>query len=60
MIFHDSTKITFVSKHQNKAEFKNLVKSEVLSSNFSGLRNSAALVTSTASTTLVASMTSTV
>jgi hypothetical protein len=59
MIFHDSTKIIFVSKHQNKAEFKNLVNSEVLSSDFSGHKTSAASVTSTASTTSVASMTST-
>ena len=59
LIFHDSSKIIFVSKHQNKAEFENLVNSEVLSSNFSGLRTSAASVTSTASTTSVASMTST-
>ena len=59
LIFHDSSKIIFVSKHQNKAEFQNLVNSEVLSSDFSGLRTSAASVTSTASTTSVASMTST-
>ena len=32
MIFHDSTKINSVSKNQNKAEFKNLVNSEVLRS----------------------------
>ena len=59
LIFHDSTKINFVSKHQNKAEFEHLVNSEVLSSDFSGLRTSAASVTLTASTTSVASMTST-
>jgi hypothetical protein len=59
MIFHDSTKINFVSKHRNKAELKNLVSSEVLSSDFSGLRTSAAPVTSTDSTTSLASMTST-
>ena len=59
MIFHDSTKINFVSKHQNKADFENLVNSEVLRSDFSGLRTSAASVTSTASTASVASMTST-
>ena len=58
LIFHDSTKISFVSKHQNKAEFENLVDSEVLSSDFSGLRISVASVTSTVSTTSVASMTS--
>ena len=38
------------SKHQYKAEFKNLDDSEVLSSDFSGLKTSAASVTSTAST----------
>ena len=59
LIFHDSTKINFVSKHQNKAEIENLVNSEVLRSDFSGLRTSAASVTSTASTASVASMTST-
>ena len=37
LIFHDSTKINFVSKHQNKAEFENLVNSEVLSSDFQAL-----------------------
>ena len=42
------------SKHQNKAKFKNLDDSRVLSSNFPGLRISAASMTSTAS---VASMT---
>ena len=47
----------YFSKHRNKAEFKNLLNSEVLSSDFSGLRTSAASVTSTASTTSVASMT---
>ena len=52
-------KIVF-SKHQNKAEFKNLDDSEVLSSDFPGLRTSAASMASTASTassTYVASMT---
>ena len=44
---------------QSKAEFKNLDDSEVLSSEFSGLRISAVAKTSTVSTTLVASMTST-
>ena len=39
MIFHDSAKINFVSKHQNKAEFKNMDNSEVLCSNFSGLKS---------------------
>ena len=32
------TKIIFISKHQNKAEFKSLDDSEVLSSDFPGLR----------------------
>ena len=57
MIFHDPTKKLIFSKHENKAEFKNLDDSEVLSSNFPDLRISAASVTSTASTALVASMT---
>jgi hypothetical protein len=55
MIFHDSTQKNFFSKHINKAEFKCLDDSEVLSSDFPGLKTSAA-VTSTAS---MASMTST-
>ena len=59
LIFHDSSKIIFVSKHQNKAGFENLVNSEVLSSDFSGPITSAASLTLTASTTSVASMTST-
>ena len=54
LTFHDSTKTIFVSKHQNDAEFKNLVNSKVLSSDLSGLRTSAASVTSTASTNSVA------
>jgi hypothetical protein len=48
-----------LSKHQNKAEFKNLVDSEVPSCDFSGLRTFAASMTSTALTTTMASMTST-
>jgi hypothetical protein len=52
MIFHK----TWFSKHQNKAKFKNLDDSRVLSSNAPGLRISAASMTSTDS---VASMTST-
>ena len=59
MIFHDTTQKIFFSKHKNKAEFKCLDDSEVLSSDFSGLKTSAASVTLTASTTSVASMTST-
>ena len=47
----------FLSKHHNKAEFKNLDDSEVLSSDFPDLRTSAASVTSTASTASVVSMT---
>jgi hypothetical protein len=47
------------SKHQNKAEFKDLDHSEVLSSDFSVLKTSAASMTSTASPTSMASMTST-
>ena len=57
MIFHDSTKNIFFTKHQNKAEFKNLDDSEVLSCYFPDLRTSTASVTSAASTTSVASMT---
>jgi hypothetical protein len=49
MIFHDSTQKNFFSKHKNKAEFKCLDDSEVLSSDFSGLKTSAASMTSTAS-----------
>jgi hypothetical protein len=48
MIFHDSTKIRIFSKHQNKSEFKNLDDSEVLISDFPGLRTSAASIASTA------------
>jgi hypothetical protein len=55
MIFHDSSKMFFVSKHQNKAEFKNFDDSEVLSSDFSGFKTSAVLLTSSASTTSMAS-----
>jgi hypothetical protein len=51
-------KIIF-SKHQNKAEFKNLNDSEVLSCDFPGLKTSTASITSTPSTTSIASMTST-
>ena len=38
MIFHDSTQKILFSKHRNKAEFKNLCDSEVLSSDFPGLK----------------------
>ena len=47
------------SKHQNKAEFKNLDDSEVPSCDFPGLRTSVASMTSTASTASMSSMTST-
>mgnify|MGYP007045174321 FL=1 len=59
MIFHDSSKIILFSKHQNKAEFKDLDDSLGLRSDFLGLRTSAVSMTSTASMTSVASMTST-
>ena len=59
LIFHDSTKILFVFKHQNKAKLKTLNDFGDLNSDFSDLRTSAASMTSTASTTSVASMTST-
>ena len=59
LIFHDSTPKNIFSKHQNKAEFKNLDDSEVPSCDFPGLRTSAASMTSTASTASMASMTST-
>ena len=56
MIFHDSTKKLFFPKHQNNAKFNTLDDSEVLSSDFSGLKTSTASMTSVAS---MASMTST-
>ena len=59
MVFHESTKLIFFSKHQNKAEFKKMDDSKVLSSDFPDLRTSAASMTSTASTASMASMTST-
>jgi hypothetical protein len=49
----------FLSKHKNKAKFKCLDASEVLSSDFPGLKTSAASMTSMASTASAASMTST-
>ena len=58
-IFHDSTSKILFSKHKNKAEFKCLDDSEVLSSDFPGLKTSAASMTSVASTASMASMTST-
>ena len=59
MIFHDSSKLILFSKHQNKAEFKDLDDSLGLRSDFPGLRTSTVSITSTASMTSVASMTST-
>jgi hypothetical protein len=59
LIFHDSNKKYLFSKHQNKAEFRILDDSAVISSDFSGLITFAASKTSTASTTSAASMTST-
>ena len=55
-IFYNSTKKDFFSKHKNKTEFKCLDDFAVLSSDFSGLKTSAASMTSVAS---AASMTST-
>ena len=57
MIFHDPTQKNFFSKHKNKAEFKCLDDFEVLSSDFPGLKTSAASMTSVASTASMASMT---
>ena len=59
MIFHDSTQKNFFSNNKNKGEFKCLDDSEVLSSDFQGLKISAASMTSVASTASMASMTST-
>ena len=61
LTFQDSTKKFFFSKQQNKAEFKNLDDSKVLSgdlTDFPGLSTSAVSMTCTASTTSMASMTS--
>ena len=57
--FYDSTPKNFFSKHKYKADFKCLDDSEVLSSDFPGLKTSAASMTSVASTASMASMTST-
>ena len=56
MIFFMIPPNTFFSKHQNKAEFKSLDDSKVLSSDFPDLRTSAASMSSTASTASMASM----
>jgi hypothetical protein len=49
-IFHNSNKKYEFSKHQNKAEVRNLDDSAVISSDFPGLGIFSALMTSTAST----------
>ena len=49
LTFHDSTPKNVFSKHQNKADFKNLDDSEVPSCDFPGLIISVASMTSTAS-----------
>jgi len=59
IIFHASTPKNYFSKHKNKAEFKCLDESEVLNSDFPGLKTSAASMTSVASTASMASTTST-
>ncbi len=59
MIFHDSTQKNFFSKHENKAVFKCLDDSEVLSSDFPALKTSETLMASVASVASMASMTST-
>jgi hypothetical protein len=57
MIFHDSTPQNFFSKHKNKTEFKCLDDFKVISSDFSGLKTSAASMTSVVSAASMASMT---
>ena len=59
IIFHDSTPKNLFSKHKNKVKFKCLDDSEVLCSDFPGLKTSAASMTLVASTASMASMTST-
>jgi hypothetical protein len=59
MMFHDSTQKNFFSKHKNEAEFKSWMTHEVLSSDFPGLKTSAASMTPVASMAPMASMTST-
>ena len=58
MVFRDSTPNSIFSKHQNKAEIQNLVDSEVIISDFPGIRTSAASMTSSASAASMASTTS--
>ena len=48
-----------LSKHPNKEKFNNMDDSKVISSDFPGLKTSAASMTSVASTVSMASMTST-
>ena len=59
VIFHDSTPKNFFSKHKNKTEFKCLDDFELLRSDFSGFKTSAASMTSVTSAASMASMTST-
>ena len=59
MIFHDSTKHISFSRHQTKAKFNTQDDSEVISSDVTDLKTSAASMTSMASTASMASMTST-
>ena len=59
MVFHDSTPKNFFSRHKNKVKFKCLDDSDVLCSDFPGLKTSAASMTSVASVASMASMTST-
>ena len=59
LIFQDSYQKYLFSKHQYKAQFRNLDNSAVISSDFPGLRTFAASMISTDLTTSVASRTST-
>ena len=58
MMFYDSTPKNVFSKHKYKAEIKCLDDSEILRSDFPGLKTSAASMTSVASTASTASMAS--
>ena len=55
MVFRDYTPNYIFSKHQNKAAIQNLDDSEVLISDFPGIRTSAASITLSASTASMAS-----
>ena len=57
MIYPDSTQFFFFKTSKYRTEFKNLDDSEVLSSDFLGLKTSVASMASTGSTTSMASMT---